>query len=88
VELAKGLSGSQLTHLDVRDCGITAEGMHSLAEVTGPPHPPPFHSIGICTVRLNIRMFNPHGPNIPGDGNLCICKDFGAIEEQGPAGIR
>ena len=31
-EIAKSLSSSQIAHLDLRDCGLTASSIHSLAD--------------------------------------------------------
>ena len=32
-EISKGLLSSKLAHLDLRDCGLTASSIHSLADV-------------------------------------------------------
>jgi Ran GTPase-activating protein (RanGAP) involved in mRNA processing and transport len=48
------VTNSQLTHLDVRDCGITAEGMQSLAA-----------AVASCT---SLQILKLDENNLAGDG--------------------
>ena len=52
--LASGLPSSQLAHLDLRDCGITADGLHDLAEAVA-------SSRSLQVLRLDENSLNTEG---------------------------
>lgn len=52
--LAQGLLDSQVVHLDLRDCRLTSQGMHSLCEAIG-------RSRTLQVLRLDENRLDPEG---------------------------